>query len=188
VREGEVREPRWEDEAPCEPDEGRLSWAERIEVAASYTREERRTAKATEHARYAAGRRAPDSPRRDRPTPRQRALWARQGARLADDTLRQIKATHAALRREARGEAPVPTLPTGAWRLPVRESRGSFAAAFRARREARHLGALADVPRGCMFGVCRAPATRQHRRTHRWYCAAHWARRAGAGRAPTAAG
>jgi hypothetical protein len=172
-----MREPRWEDEAPPESEGEGLSWRERLDVAASYTREERRAARATEHARFVAGRRTPDSPRRDRPTPRQRALWARQGARLADNALRQIEATHAALRREARGEAPVPTLPMGAWRLPVRESRGSFAAAFRARREAAHLGALADVPRGCMFGACRAPAERQHRRTHRWYCAEHRAGR-----------
>jgi hypothetical protein len=183
-----VREPRWEDEAPCEPDEDRLSWAERIEVAASYTREERRAARATEHTRHAAGRRAPDSPRRDRPTPRQRALWARQGARLAEDRLLALKAEHAELVRAARA-GDVPTLPARVWgHLPRRESAGSFAALFRARREGRALADLASVPRGCMFGACRAPAARQHRRTHRWYCPEHWAGRSGAGRAPTTAG
>jgi hypothetical protein len=173
-----MQEPRWEDEAPRELDEDRLSWAERIEVAASYTRAERRTARATEHARFMAGRRAPDSPRRDRPTPRQWALWTRQGARLAEDRLLALKAEHAELVRAATvGEAP--TLPARVWgHLPRRESAGSFAALFRARREAAHLGALADVPRGCMFGQCREPANRQHPRTKRWYCPDHRAGRA----------
>jgi hypothetical protein len=173
-----MREPRWEDEPPCEPDEDRLSWAERIEIAASYTREERRAARATEHARFAAGRRAPDSPQRDRPTPRQRAAWARRGEAEAERHTRAAIASHAALQREARGETPVPTLPARVWgHLPRRESAGSFAALFRARREGRALADLADVPRGCMFGACRAPATGQHRRTRRWYCAEHRAGR-----------
>jgi hypothetical protein len=171
-----VREPRWEDEAPPEPEGDGLSWAERLAVAASYTREERRAARATEHRRHMAGRRAPDSPGRQRATPRRRAMWARQGERLADDALRQVKASHAALARAAAG-LPVPMLPAGAWHLPRRESAGSFAALFRARREAAQLGALADVPRGCMFGVCREPAVRQHRRSHRWYCPDHGAGR-----------
>jgi hypothetical protein len=188
-----VREPRWEDEAPPEPASEGLSWRERLAVAASYTREERRTARAVEHRRHMGGRRAPDSPGRQRATPRRRAMWARQGERLADDALRRLKASHAARQRELRGEPPVPTLPAGAWRLPVRESAGSFAALFRARREAGLLAHLADVPRGCMFGACRAPACRQHPRTKRWYCGEHRAAgrrspRPGAGRAPTTAG
>jgi hypothetical protein len=168
-----MREPRWEDETPREPDEERLGWAERIEVAASYTREERRAARATEHARRMIDRRpVAESPRRRRPTPRQRAAWARQGAILGEDRLRAIKAEHAALLREAR-ERDDPTLPTGWARLPAGARAGTFSASVRQRRERLLWALLADVPRGCMFGACREPATRQHPRTRRWFCAAH---------------
>jgi hypothetical protein len=176
-----MREPRWEDEAPPEPEgEDRLGWAERIEVASSYTREERRAARATEHARRMVGRRVPTTrATRGRPTPFER----RRDDRHRDRMWRRAPLPFGWWR----AGALAPLLPAG-WTPPRRESAAAHRAAFAARRADVRLGALADVPRGCMFGACRAPAARQHRRTHRWYCPEHWAGRSGAGRAPTTAG
>jgi hypothetical protein len=174
-----MREPRWEDEAPPESEGEGLSWRERLDVAASYTREERRAARATEHARRMAGRRPPTREPRDFRTPFER--------RRADRHRERQWRRFALPPGWWKADALAPRLPAG-WSPPVRVSAAAHRAAFAARRAEVRLGALADVPRGCMFGACREPAVRQHRRTRRWYCPEHWAGRSGEGRAPTTAG